>query len=670
MAGLSELPPQVYTQEDIKDPTLKGVSAYLIYFLIALAAGVAFATQYFAFSLDFSSSLVTSAYQVGEMSPRRAKAFRILAYACAAVGLMGLPLGYWYSKQPQTIRFRGVAALCLLLLSAAPLFYVYSFPYSYSPWLYLKWAFVYRGTEPLHPALLRSGGYGLGVVFLSYLGIYLSLTGQVFEISGAYGSAHWGDGEWFAEGKPQTTIGKSLSQAEDAGVPIGWRGDRMLFDREGLHAYVQAPTGSGKTTGFVVPTLLLHQGSVLTIDIKRELYFVAARRRSEVNEDVYRLDPFATDIDPARYNPLDLIDTTPQVRTSRAVDDARRLAHSLVIKEKNTSQNPFFPDSARALVFGLILFVCATCKKGSGRRNLGTVRDLLMQPIGRIEDTSEETPVKENTIRATLHEMADFDPQTGSYPACSTDVAKSIQDMGNRFKVSAKEEFNSILSTAQTNTRFLGSEVIRDSLSETSFKFEEMQTRSDGISVFLALPAERLSEYFRWLRLIIVSARTELLRLSEEDRKNLHPTLFMIEEAPRLGGLEAIDEGVSMDRNAAHIQYMIVTQSFEQLKDAYGPEIANNIFGNCRLRMMFGAATPDDAELISNICGEQTVAFETSNTSRTTGGGGKQKSVTDSIQEGSRSLVTPDEVRRIATDWTFVFTQGHAPPPCKAPCLL
>lgn len=663
MAGLSELPPQVYTQEDIEDPSLRGMQAYLVYFLIALAAGLAFATQHLAYSLDFASDLVSNPNYVSETSPRRMKALQILALGFGTVGIMGFPLGFWYSKQPQTVRFRGVASACLLLLATAGLLYAYSFQYTYSFWLYVKWGYLFYESAPLLPYVYRSGGLGLGIMALTYTGIYMSMTGQVFEISGAYGSAHWGDGKWFAEGKPQTGIGRRLSQAKDAGVPIGWRGNRMLFDREGLHAYVQAPTGSGKTTGFVIPTLLLHEGSVLTIDIKRELYYVTARRRAEINDDVYRLDPFATDCDPARYNPLDLIDTTPQAGNSTAVEDAKRIARSLVIKEKNSSQNPFFPDSARALVFGLILFVCATRPKESGERTLGTVRNLLMQPIGRIDATSDEVDVREGTLRATLHKMASFNPMAEGALDCSQDVIGSIQNMGSRFKVSAKEEFNSVVSTAQTNTSFLGTEAIQDSMTESSFRFREMQTKENGISVYLALPADRLEDYFRWLRLMIVSARTELLRLPGIERESPHPTLMMIEEAPQLGGLEALNRGVSIDRNAANLQYMIITQSYDQLKDAYGEEKANNIFSNCRLRMMFGAANQPDAERISKICGEQTVAFETSNSSRSTssGGGGSQKSVTESIQEGSRRLVTPDEVRRIATDWTFVFTQGRPP---------
>lgn len=659
MPGLSDLPSEVYVQEDLEDPKLRSLSSYLVFIAGALVVAVAFSTQYFAYLLDFTNRLSTYPGSVTRPHEDIQLAFRYLSILLAGAGVVGLPLGYWYSKQPKTLRFRGAASICLLLLAAAPLFYVYSFEQRYSFWLILKWAYLYYDVPPLRPALYWSVGLGLGVSIFGLCAALIGTTGHTFEISGAYGSAHWGDGKWLAEGRPRTKPGRVLSQAEDQGVPIGWRGKRMLYDRAGLHTYVQAPTGSGKTVGFVVPTLLLHPGSLLAIDIKRELYHVTARRRHEINGKVCRLDPFAKDIDPARYNPLDLIYTSPSRESadSTAIDDAKSIASALVVKSEGSTQNPFFIDSARQLLWGLILYVCASESRDDGDRHLGEVRRILMRPNGSGQDPEP------GTLRWYLNKMqTEYDPQHANFE-CKRSVARVISQQGAQFAEMSGREFSSVASTARTQTAFLSSDHIQDSISETTFRFAEMQTREQGLSVFLSLPTDRLSDYYRWLRLMIIAARTELIRLDASDRKTDHPTLMMIEEAPRLGRMEAINEGVSLDRGAANIQYMIVAQSFNQLKDAYGEELANNILSNCRMKMMWGAATQSDAEMISGLCGQRTVAFQTSNTSqsRSSGQGGKQKTVSQSIQEQSRDLVTPDEVSRISEDWTFVFTRGQAP---------
>ncbi|MEP4627119.1 MAG: type IV secretory system conjugative DNA transfer family protein, partial [Paracoccaceae bacterium] len=71
------------------------------------------------------------------------------------------------------------------------------------------------------------------------------------------------------------------------------------------HALIVAPTGRGKTTGFVIPNLLTWQGSAVVLDVKGECYEASARHRAGQGDDVYRFAP--TDWENKRshrYNPL------------------------------------------------------------------------------------------------------------------------------------------------------------------------------------------------------------------------------------------------------------------------------------------------------------------------------------------------------------------------------
>ncbi|MEB3422133.1 type IV secretory system conjugative DNA transfer family protein [Salipiger manganoxidans] len=66
-----------------------------------------------------------------------------------------------------------------------------------------------------------------------------------------------------------------------------------------------APTGRGKTTGFVIPNLLTWQGSAVTLDVKGECFEATARHRAAQGDKVYRFAP--TDWEGKRthrYNPL------------------------------------------------------------------------------------------------------------------------------------------------------------------------------------------------------------------------------------------------------------------------------------------------------------------------------------------------------------------------------
>ena len=57
------------------------------------------------------------------------------------------------------------------------------------------------------------------------------------------------------------------------------------------HALIVAPTGRGKTTGFVIPNLLTWQGSAVTLDVKGECFEATARHRDAQGDKVYRFAP-------------------------------------------------------------------------------------------------------------------------------------------------------------------------------------------------------------------------------------------------------------------------------------------------------------------------------------------------------------------------------------------
>ena len=71
------------------------------------------------------------------------------------------------------------------------------------------------------------------------------------------------------------------------------------------HALIVAPTGRGKTTGFVIPNLLTYQGSAVVLDVKGENFDATARHRAAQGDKVFRFAPTDwKDGRSHRYNPL------------------------------------------------------------------------------------------------------------------------------------------------------------------------------------------------------------------------------------------------------------------------------------------------------------------------------------------------------------------------------
>src|SRR6056297_38554 len=73
------------------------------------------------------------------------------------------------------------------------------------------------------------------------------------------------------------------------------------------HLMTIAPTGAGRGSSVIIPTLLSYPGPVIVIDPKGENYQVTARRRIEMGQQVYKLDPF--DVTGGGSHCLNLLDT-------------------------------------------------------------------------------------------------------------------------------------------------------------------------------------------------------------------------------------------------------------------------------------------------------------------------------------------------------------------------
>ena len=156
-------------------------------------------------------------------------------------------------------------------------------------------------------------------------------------------------------------------------LPIGYSDDR--------HVCLVSGSRGGKGTSSVVNNLCLWPGSIVVVDPKGENATITVPRRGKgspqclgLRQKVHVLDPFkAAQIDDSyrsRFNPLD----TLSADNEEAIDEAGRIADAIVVIHE--TNDPFWDESARAMVKGLILHVL-TAPEYEGRRNLITVRKLV-----------------------------------------------------------------------------------------------------------------------------------------------------------------------------------------------------------------------------------------------------------------------------------------------------
>ncbi len=83
---------------------------------------------------------------------------------------------------------------------------------------------------------------------------------------------------------------------------------------------------------------------------------------------------------------------------------------------------------------------------------------------------------------------------------------------------------------------------MQDSLSRSDFKFEDLKTKS--LSIYLAIPADRLQAFAPLLRILVQLAITVNARNIEVQPER--PILFILDEMPALGRLPAIEQAYGL----------------------------------------------------------------------------------------------------------------------------
>lgn len=338
-------------------------------------------------------------------------------------------------------------------------------------------------------------------------------------------------------------LGIEVENSVNTGRVIGYPGDG--------HMLTIGPTRSGKSRRLLIPNLLYETGrSALVVDMKGELAAITAPHRAAKGGRIVALDPFGVlvgrgvNIESIGFNPMVQLDPT----SDAFVDDAMTLAEALV-QVTPEMKDPYWAESAQDFVAGLIMLV--RCVRGN-KANLGQVREETSR------GPTDMAKIATQAIKSNIH------------PA----VTRKLQKFTNA--TADNKELSSIMSSAQTQTRFLDSPGIVRNLTDGGIDFGILKT--SATTVYLVLPPERLLTHAKWLRLVISSAMTAMQRTLKV--KGRPDVLFMLDEFPQLGRMQSIETAVSL--NAGYgVKVWAAVQHLGQIKDQYGDNWETFLSAGC-----------------------------------------------------------------------------------------
>lgn len=430
---------------------------------------------------------------------------------------------------------------------------------------------------------------------------------------------------WRAKEKPRASIGFS---APDHALALASDEEPILYGQD-RHLLTIAPTGAGKGRGVIIPNLLRFEGSAIVIDPKGETWHVTARRRREMGQQVYLLDPFgAVSKRTDSLNPFDLFR-----RPGALLDADAEMLASLLAGDAGFHKEPFWDNWGRSLMAGVIAAVAETAIPSE--RHFGKVREILMSDDA-VYNLASLIENNEHLNRLSKQNISSFLPIT-------------------------EQTRSGILSTAQSYLKVVNSDSALRSLSRSTIDLSAVREGAP-LTIYIVIPPDKLESHGALLRLWVGAL---LLTVMGRKRRPKRSTLFLLDECAQLGEFGPLRQAMTLMRGYG-LQVWPFFQDLSQLQRLY-PKDWQTIFNNAGVFQLFGVANHlmarESADLIGDIDADVLRAMAADR---------------QIVAESGREAVScrlPDYMTDAAFvgDWDanpMFEPAGEAPPPSKAPARV
>lgn len=408
----------------------------------------------------------------------------------------------------------------------------------------------------------------------------------------------------------------------------------MLGGQQGVA--LAAPPRAGKGVGVVIPNLLNWPDSLICVDIKRENWTLTAGYRQAHGQRCFLFDPFSEDARTARWNPFFYVSEDP----TRRVNDLQRIAEMLYPDPPGV--DPFWTASARSLFLGIALYLFETpsCQK--------TIGEVLRQGMA-----SDDEGFGHHWKRIVEGRSRGPNP-------LSSQCVRSLYDVIDLAPVTA----SSIRKTFTSRLDLWLNPILDAATSANDFDLREL--RRQGLSIYVGVNPDDLHRLRPVLALFFQQAIGLQTRvLPEHDGTLKRQVLMVLDEFPALGRIPIIAESVSY-LPGYNVRVLLVMQTPAQLREIYGPNLAETMLKSLAARIVYAPKDFQDAREISDELGNTTVPAKTMSKplwNLASARGRRQRSV--SVSDQRRALLLPQEVKELGADKAIVFYEGLRPIQCQ-----
>ncbi len=443
---------------------------------------------------------------------------------------------------------------------------------------------------------------------------------------------------------------ENIDSINEVGFPIMFdkRLKKVWFDKETPHWVYLGSTGSGKSVTQVIPfcsflSIAKNKRSAFITDPKGEIFETTSKmfkdrgysiitidfRNPELSNKFNILEPIINEYElymEYEKKSLEESDYDKKVifnnKSMSSFAETNRLISSLsdmIMKDKVEAKDPFWNQSARQLLEGLIGFFLEEYKSDNIKRN-----QITMTSIRKFQNSSM-SELNFEKLKKYLNKK--------EYGSKSKDSLTSV--------ITASENtYKSITSVFGSKMNIFDDVNIANVTSESDFDISLIGKKPTAL--YVIVPDEDKT-YYVLVTIIVGLLYKELTKLAnKQDNKTLPVQIdWLLDEFANCPPLPDIDAIVSVARSRG-MRFHFFIQSFAQLNNVYGKDVAQIILDNCGL-VYLKTNTQETAESISKRLGKKTIESNSisQSISLSKGDGNKSTSLM------ARDLLTPDEIKQL-----------------------
>ncbi|MCW2286534.1 type IV secretion system protein VirD4 [Rhodoblastus acidophilus] len=385
------------------------------------------------------------------------------------------------------------------------------------------------------------------------------------------------------------------------------------------HVYVNGPTRAGKGVGFVLPNALEWRGSLIGLDIKREMWAEIAAARVQMGQRVFLFSPGSEETH--RWNPLDLVAPWP----ARATDVAN-IARSLIAAP--ATGDAYWAETARGLFAGILAYVLDS-REMEGRRTIKSALKMFSrgEPLARVM-------AKILTEEPDLHEFV---------------KDKFAQHIGREEKQRMSFEAHIVTALDAWNNS-----LVEEATEASDFNIADL--RRKPFTILIGTPIGDFGAVEAVIRLLVQQVHDVLLRaLPGLDEP--HKLLLMLDEFYQFGRMPEIVDRAPLVAGYG-FQIAVIAQGLTQLDVRYGKPTRDMLIGNMDVKLFIGVGDETTAKYGSDEVGKHYVRREGWGASFGVGGSARMSRSIQGRWE-LEPLLTSEGLRRLDSRKSLLLVRGQ-----------